>query len=133
MTLTANSGAIPFWTAAALASAMALKHFLADFVLQSGWMVRGKEQACGWGGPLLAHAGCHAFITFVIAMAVAPRLWWVAAADLAVHATIDRAKSVVARRGGLAPEQAAFWRLLGFDQFLHNLTGVGLVLALLVL
>ena len=120
------------WTAAALVAAMALKHFLADFVLQTDGMARGKGRARGWGGPLLAHAGCHASLTLAIALAAAPRLWWIAAADFVVHAAIDRAKAVLARRGGWTPDQPAFWRLLGFDQFLHDLTGVGLALALLV-
>ena len=112
---------------------MGFKHYLADFVLQGSWMARGKEKSRGWAGPLFAHAGCHALLTLAMALAIAPRLWWVAMADLAVHAAIDRAKARVAHWGGWAPGQARYWWLLGLDQFLHNLTGLGLILALLAL
>ena len=121
------------WTVLALAGAMGLKHYVADFVLQGGWMARGKERARGWVAPLFAHAGCHALLTLAVALAVAPRLWWVAAADFAAHAAIDRAKALAADRGGWGPGQAQYWRLLGLDQFLHHLTGLGLIFVLLAL
>ncbi|HJS83996.1 MAG TPA: DUF3307 domain-containing protein [Acetobacteraceae bacterium] len=123
----------PVWTALALTGAMALKHYLADFLLQGSWMARGKERSRGWVGPLLAHAGCHAMLTLGIALMVAPRLWWLATVDFTIHAAIDRVKTLVAHWGGWAPAQPRFWWLLGLDQFLHNLTGLGLVLALLAL
>ena len=121
----------PLWTVLALAGAMVLKHYLADFVLQGRWMARGKERARGWAMPLFAHAGCHALLTLGMALAVAPRLWWVAGADLVAHAAIDRTKALVADRGGWGPGQAQYWRLLGLDQLLHHLTGLALIFVLL--
>lgn len=128
-----SAASVPLWIAASLAAAMAFKHFLADFVLQPAWMARGKERAAGWAGPLLAHAGCHAVFTLGIALAAAPRLWWLCAGDLVAHAAVDRAKTLVARRGAWTPAQDPFWWLLGLDQLLHHLTGLALVLALLLL
>jgi hypothetical protein len=112
---------------------VALKHFVADFVLQTHWIAHGKERCEGWLAPLAVHALCHAVLTLGIALAVAPRLWWLALVDLVVHAAIDRGKTIIARRGGWGVDQGGFWRLLGADQFLHQVTNIGIVAALFAL
>lgn len=122
---------VPVWTMAVLAATMIVKHYLADFVLQTDWMARGKERATGWLWPLAAHAGCHAAATLCVALVVAPHLWWLALVDLGIHVCVDRAKSVVARRTGWTATDVRFWWLLGFDQMLHGLTDLGLVAAML--
>ncbi|WP_336489335.1 DUF3307 domain-containing protein [Methylobacterium nigriterrae] len=124
---------VPVWTMAVLAGTMIVKHYVADFVLQTDWMARGKEQERGWLLPLCAHVACHALATLGVALVIAPRLWWLALVDFAIHFCIDRVKSVVARRGRWTPAQAQFWWLLGFDQMLHALTDIGLVAAFLSL
>ncbi len=116
-----------------LGMAFATKHLLADFLLQTNWMARGKEQRSGWGRPLLAHALCHAILTLAITLVMAPRLWWLSVIDLAVHLAIDRSKTVVAQRGGWRTDQAQFWWLLGFDQYLHQITNLALAAAILLL
>ena len=116
-----------------LGMAFATKHVLADFIFQTNWMARGKEQPSGWGPPLLAHALCHAVLTFAIALVTVPRLWWLSLVDLGVHLAIDRSKTLLAQRGHLRPDQARFWWLLGFDQYLHQLTNLSLAAALLLL
>lgn len=116
-----------------LGVAFATKHVLADFVFQTNWMARGKEQPSGWGPPLLAHALCHAVLTLAITLVTVPRLWWLSLIDLGVHLAIDRSKTLLAQRGGWRPDQAQFWWLLGFDQYLHQLTNLSLAAALLVL
>lgn len=123
---------VPLSTTAILLSAMALKHYGADFVLQTNWMAHGKERVRGWFAPLAAHALCHAVFTLSIALLVRPSLWWLAVADLLVHAAIDRAKTMVARRGRWEARQAQFWWLMGFDQLLHQLTNIALAAAFLV-
>ena len=92
---------VPVGTMAALAATMIVKHYLADFVLQGDWMARGKERAQGWLVPLTAHAACHATLTLGVALVVVPRLWWLALVDFAIHFSVDRVKSVIARREGL--------------------------------
>lgn len=124
---------VPVWTVTALAAIMAAKHYLADFVLQTEWMARGKERAEGWLWPLCTHAGCHAALTLGIALLLLPRLWWLALVDFAIHFAIDRGKALVALRIRPVPAQARFWWLLGFDQLLHGLTDLGLVTAFLSL
>ncbi len=112
---------------------MAIKHYAADFLLQTTWMARGKERSPGWFAPLAAHVLCHAGFTLVIALLVAPRLWWLALVDMVLHATIDRGKTLIARRGGWDAQRAEFWWLIGFDQLLHQITNIALVAAFFVL
>jgi hypothetical protein len=98
------------------------KQLVADFLLQTQWMAFGKERAQGWVAPLLAHSAIHAASTALIFALMAPSLIWLAAVDLLVHCTIDRAKGLIGRCFGLTPKSTYFWWLLGFDQFLHHAT-----------
>lgn len=99
-----------------------IKHLLADFLLQTSWMAKGKELASGWLGPLLAHVALHAAGTLTITLLLAPELAWLAVVDLIVHGLIDRSKTLIQRRYRLKIEQAAYWWLFGTDQTLHHLT-----------
>ena len=112
---------------------MALKHFVADFVLQTNWIAHGKERVEGWQGPLAVHVLCHAGLTLLIALAIAPRLWWLALIDLVVHTVIDRTKTVVGHWSGCEKTQARYWWLFGFDQFLHQVTNIALAAAFFAL
>lgn len=115
---------------AGIVCAFSVKHVLADFLLQSNWMARGKEARSGWAAPLFAHAVAHAGMTLLVVLALAPRAWWLAPVDLVVHAAIDRGKALVALRVRWRVDQPQFWWLVGVDQGLHQLTNVGLALAL---
>jgi hypothetical protein len=123
----------PVTTSAGILAAFAVKHYVADFLLQTGWMARGKDRPEGWLGPLLAHIACHAALTLGLALALAPHLWWLALVDAALHFGIDRGKSLLSRSSGWQPAQCQFWWLLGFDQLLHQLTNIGITTALLLL
>lgn len=118
---------IPFPTAVALMAAMAVKHFVADFLFQTSSIARGKAARENWLVPLLLHAGGHAAITLVIALAFFPRAWWVAGVELVIHALIDRGKVMVGDNAHLDPKMSRFWWLFGFDQLLHNLTDVAII------
>jgi hypothetical protein len=124
---------VPLWTFCAILLAFAFKHFVADFLLQTNWIAHGKERREGWLWPLAVHILIHAALTLVIALAIAPRLWWLALVDLVVHGCIDRSKSLTALWGGWKPNQGPFWWLMGFDQFLHQVTNIGLAAAFFVL
>jgi hypothetical protein len=123
---------VPLWTLCVLLSVFALKHFVADFLLQTNWIARGKERVVGWFAPLAVHVLGHAALTLAIALAIAPHLWWLALVDLFVHAAIDRGKSMVGHWGGWEFSQGAYWWLMGFDQFLHQLTNIALTAAFFV-
>ncbi len=58
----------------------------------------------------------------------APKFWFVAFIDFAIHITVDRLKGIIASRCGvtLENEHPWFWTLIGVDQALHHLTGFGL-------
>lgn len=98
------------------------KHFLADFPLQTPYMVTGKGKRRDWVAPLLAHAAVHGALTFVIFLA-AGFSWLsvpVATAEMLVHATIDRVKAHPDLGGRWNPTQPQFWWALGADQLAHN-------------
>lgn len=126
-TLTANVATLPvigffgFFT---------VKHLIADYMLQSASMVAGKDSRRQWLFPLTLHAAIHAGGTFLLVIAVQPLLWWLAPLDFAVHAAIDRTKSMVGGYGVWRPEESRFWRLHGADQAAHHLTHFAYVLVL---
>jgi hypothetical protein len=107
-----------------------VKHLLADYMLQTAAMVAGKEATQGWLLPLSVHAAIHAGGTLLLALATAPTLWWLAPVDFLAHATIDRTKAVIGRRGGWRPKDYRFWWLHGADQAAHHLTHFVFILIL---
>ena len=50
------------------------------------------------------------FLGSIVALIVAPRLWWLALVDLVVHFAIDRGKSLVGRWGRCG-RRIEWWRL----------------------
>ena len=112
---------------------MTTKHFVADFLLQTSWMAHGKERRQGWGGPLAAHVLTHGGLTLLIALVVAPRLWWLALVDVAVHFCVDRGKSRIGQRCCWDAGKTQYWWLLGFDQFIHQVTNIAITAAFFLL
>jgi len=104
------------------------KHIVADFFLQNSWMAIGKDQKTGWALPLLAHCLVHLAVALLLILIVAPKFWFVAFIDFAIHITVDRLKGICASRYGVTLEAGHpwFWTLIGVDQALHHLTGFGL-------
>jgi E3 ubiquitin-protein ligase DOA10 len=105
---------------------LTFKHIIADFVLQNGWMAYGKDQKKGWALPLLVHCLIHLAVAMIEILVVAPRFWFVALIDFAIHITIDRLKGICSFSFRMTPEHPWFWALIGVDQALHHLTGFGL-------
>ena len=107
---------------------LTVKHIIADFVLQTSWMAIGKDQKHGWALPLLAHCLVHLAVALTLILIVAPRFWFVAFIDFAIHITIDRAKGLCVSTFNVTmePPHQWFWWLIGIDQALHHLTGFGL-------
>jgi hypothetical protein len=102
---------------------LTVKHIIADFVLQNSWMALGKDQKTGWALPLLAHCLVHLAVSLVLILIIAPRFWFVAFIDFAIHIVVDRAKGLCASRLNVTMEHPWFWTLMGTDQALHHLTG----------
>ena len=105
---------------------LTFKHIIADFVLQTSWMALGKDQKTGWALPLLAHCLVHLAVCMVLILIIAPRFWFVAVIDFAIHLTVDRAKGLCSSMLDVTLEHPWFWTLIGVDQALHHLTGFGL-------
>ena len=105
---------------------LTVKHVIADFVLQNSWMAIGKDQKSGWALPLLAHCLVHLAVATVLILMIAPRFWFVAVIDFAIHIAVDRAKGFCASTFEVTIEHPWFWTLIGVDQALHHLTGFGL-------
>lgn len=108
-----------------------VKHLLADFMLQTGEMVRRKGR---YGDPVgashsLVHAGFSAVI--LLATGVFAPLWvaGIALAEFVVHYHTDWLKDQLQARAGYTPKQKGYWVLVGLDQFFHQCTYV-LILAL---
>lgn len=110
----------------------AVKHLVADFLLQTGWMYRGKGIYGHPGG--LAHAGLHMLGSLPALTLLGPGLFGVLLLVLAegvVHYHIDWTKEALTRRHAPDMMQRPFWMLLGADQFLHRLTYLALTAAAL--
>jgi hypothetical protein len=109
-----------------------VKHFLFDFILQTPYQLKNKGTYGHPGGIL--HSGLHAVGTGVVLLVVAtPPAMLVAimVGEFLVHYHIDWAKEQITRRSGGA-QNAFFWRMIGLDQFLHQLTYVAIAAILYV-
>jgi len=111
----------------------ALKHFLADFVLQPPWMTRGKGQYGHPGG--FAHAAVHmaGSLPALIVLGAGPlAALLLILAEGVVHYHIDWTKETLTRRFAPDIRRAGYWVLLGADQLLHQLTYLAMVALLVV-
>lgn len=100
-----------------------VKHFAADYLLQTPRIISGKGHFNQPGGYI--HAGIHIAGT-------APALVYVGlsgglvalllAAEFVIHFAVDHLKAVQARMRPQSPSSARFWALHGADQLVHHLT-----------
>lgn len=113
-----------------------VKHFLADYPLQTEYMLR-KSRAYGWKLPLFMHSLVHAAMTYIILMTVVSLglfsvTWGVILAlvfiELVAHFLIDAWKARLCKS---KPNESAFWIALGADQLFHYLTYALIIAALI--
>jgi hypothetical protein len=108
------------------------KHFAADYLLQPGWVLRGKGDFRHPGG--YAHAAIHA-------MGTIPGLWLcgldavtvavLALAEFLIHYLIDHLKAVHSHLHPAGMTTRAYWAAHGADQLLHHLTYTGILVAVM--
>ena len=113
--------------AIALFALLLVKHFLCDFVLQSKWQVHQKGIYGAPGG--LVHSGIHvagSLVALVVVMAPVAVIVPVLIAEYVVHYHIDWGKEQVVRMFDWR-DGARFWNAIGFDQLLHGLTYLAIV------
>lgn len=99
------------------------KHFLADFPLQTVYMLGKGKSGLSWIMPLAAHSAVHMIFTALILLCFKPSLVWLAFVEFVAHFLIDRIKCV-APGGKLAPDGSnakLFFAALGFDQYAHGI------------
>ena len=114
-----------------------IKHFVADYFLQTSWMISEKADYGKPGG--LVHAGEHGVLTWVT-LAILGFGWLgliMAIADMIIHYHIDWCKSNYLRGNfafSLMPldqSDPQYWWAMGMDQFAHYMTYVLIVVVLL--
>lgn len=112
-----------------------IKHFICDFALQDGSMIKDKGVYMAPGG--CKHAAIHAIGTLIVLFLIFP--WDIGAhifaiilgtLDGIIHYHIDWAKTKLSQ--GLTPADRKFWLWFGADQGLHYLTYIGII-AIIVL
>jgi hypothetical protein len=116
---------------AAIAVLMA-KHMVADFYLQTAYQYMNKGIYGHPGG--LIHAGIHVALTPLVYFVLAPvnvlLALAIAVSEFFIHYHTDWLKEQINRRKGWTVNDHAFWSLLGTDQFVHGLTYLAIVGAL---
>ncbi|SHE83081.1 Protein of unknown function [Ruegeria intermedia] len=113
-----------------LVALLQVKHMFADFYLQTPKMLSGRGVYFHAGRA--QHALVHVIgsvIVFVIFGAPWSFILVIVALEWIIHFNIDFAKASYSDKKQLQPNQAAYWRAAGLDQFLHNLTYVGMAWA----
>lgn len=114
--------------------AFRLKQYLCDFVLQTDWMAltKGKPGREGYKA-LFTHTAFHGGGTTLIALALAPALWWLGIVDFIVHSIVDRVKGVISYRKNWSYSDRWFWWSFGLDQEAHNYTHLAFILLIIAL
>lgn len=110
-----------------------LKHYIADYFLQPGWVLSGKGDFRQPGG--YAHAGAHAGLTAVVLILAGTPWPWLAgivAAEFVVHYLLDYSKIHYSRGVHVDTQPGRFWSLHGLDQISHQLTYAAIIYAVLV-
>ena len=109
-----------------------IKHFIADYLLQPGWILAGKGDFRKPGG--YAHAGIHAAFSAVVLLVCVTPLWLVAeivVAEFVVHYALDYAKIYYSRGVHADTAPRKFWGLHGIDQLAHQLTYAAMIYVVL--
>jgi hypothetical protein len=105
-----------------------LKHYIADYFLQPGWMLGGKGDFRQPGG--YAHAGIHAGLSAVVLLVAGTPLATLAAlvvAEFVVHYGLDYAKIHYSKGVHVDTQPRRFWSLHGVDQITHQLTYAAMI------
>jgi hypothetical protein len=109
-----------------------VKHLLADFILQSGWMVRTKGIYGHWGG--ICHSGLHALLSAIVLLFTPldpAMLAMIVFGEFIVHYHLDWFKDRETKKYGYTATHKGFWTLAGLDQFAHHLTYIAILMIVL--
>lgn len=107
-----------------------IKHLFADFFLQTPKMLSGRGEYLHVGRA--QHAGVHvigSILSLVLVGATIPFILIVCLLEWVIHFHIDFCKAKYCDEHQLTPQQAVFWRAVGTDQALHQLTYIAMTAA----
>lgn len=105
-----------------------IKHYLADYIFQTEYMLQKFKPGWDFIPPLAAHCAVHACFTLLIVAVFSPHLALLLALfDFIVHFAMDRIKASPRMLGRFNPQQAAFWNSLGLDQMVHHFTHYAII------
>jgi hypothetical protein len=109
------------------------KHFLADFPLQTVYMLGKGKTGLAWILPLSAHCAVHAGLSLIIILFVNPSYFWLVGLEFIAHFIIDRAKvSYKLPQGPWNSSDkgkylARYYIAFGLDQMAHQICYIILV------
>jgi hypothetical protein len=113
-----------------LITLFALKHYLADFVLQSRYMLAYKGIYGHWAG--ISHALIHIVLSYAVFALVGLYGGFIVllcVAEFLVHYHMDWLKVRITKEHDLDITMRPYWLLFGFDQLVHVLTNIAQVWA----
>lgn len=116
-----------------LLSGLQIKHFVADYLLQTHKMIVDKASFRRPGGYL--HVGIHAIGTLLVLILAGvpfPLTALLIAGEAAIHYLIDYGKANYSCRKPPDISKASFWAAHGADQLLHQLTYTFMAYVILV-
>lgn len=105
-----------------------VKHVIADYLLQSPFILDNRHRYGHPGG--LLHVGYHVAGTVLILVGIGTS-WGVilllGVLEALFHYHLDWAKDNFTRSRGLGTGDSLFWWAIGIDQFLHQLSYIALI------
>jgi hypothetical protein len=110
-----------------------IKHYVADYFLQPGWMLGGKGDFRHPGG--YAHSGVHAGLTAIVLLLVGTPLLpllGIVVAEFVVHYLLDYSKIHYSKGVHVDTNPRRFWALHGVDQLTHQLTYAAIIYLVLL-
>lgn len=110
-----------------------LKHFIADYLMQPGWILGGKGDLHQLGG--YVHAAIHGVFSIVVLLVFSTPLWLVGTlfvAECLVHYVLDYAKIHYSRGVDIERDASRYWALHGLDQFFHQVTYAVMIYAVVL-
>ncbi len=115
-----------------LLAGLQIKHFAADYLLQTNWMLAGKCSPAHPGG--YAHVGVHAIGSLIVLLLAGVPLaltMMLVVAEAVLHYLIDMSKARWSRTHSSDMQSRAFWAAMGADQLMHQLTYAAMIFIVL--
>jgi hypothetical protein len=109
-----------------------IKHYIADYFLQPGWILGGKGNIFHPGGS--AHAGIHAALSLVVLLLMGTPIGLAVAlfaAEFVIHYALDYSKIHYSKGVHVDSRPRRFWALHGVDQLTHQLTYAAMIFIVL--